>query len=155
MRSGWVSSAPFLVSALGSSSTISRQMSAGRNTNAISPTARIVSSASTTCGTMEWRPAATSRCNEGHYYAIVDEVDSILIDEARTPLIISGPATVSTHQYDRFKPLVEQLVRKQTMLSNRLATEAKELYDVGKRDEAGRVLFKLKLGQPRNKVFRG
>jgi preprotein translocase subunit SecA len=48
----------------------------------------------------------------GHYFAIVDEVDSILIDEARTPLIISGPATVSTHQYDRFKPLVDQLVRK-------------------------------------------
>ncbi len=49
----------------------------------------------------------------GYHYAIVDEVDSILIDEARTPLIISGPATVSTHQYDRFKPLVDQLVRKQ------------------------------------------
>ena len=58
----------------------------------------------------------------GHYFAIVDEVDSILIDEARTPLIISGPATVSTHQYDRFKPLVEQLVRKQTMLCTRLIT---------------------------------
>ena len=42
----------------------------------------------------------------GYHYAIVDEVDSILIDEARTPLIISGPATVSTHQYDRLKPLV-------------------------------------------------
>ncbi|MDQ6626520.1 MAG: preprotein translocase subunit SecA, partial [Verrucomicrobiota bacterium] len=48
----------------------------------------------------------------GYNYAIVDEVDSILIDEARTPLIISGPATVSTHQYDKWKPLVEQLVRK-------------------------------------------
>ena len=57
----------------------------------------------------------------GYYYAIVDEVDSILIDEARTPLIISGPATVSTHQYDKCKPLVEQLVRKQNMLCNRLA----------------------------------
>ena len=42
----------------------------------------------------------------GYNYAIVDEVDSILIDEARTPLIISGPATVSTHQYDKWKPLV-------------------------------------------------
>ena len=52
----------------------------------------------------------------GYHYAIVDEVDSILIDEARTPLIISGPATVSTHQYDKWKPLVEQLVRKQNML---------------------------------------
>ena len=97
---------------------------------------------------------ATSRDQQvqrSHYYAIVDEVDSILIDEARTPLIISGPSTISTHQYDRFKPLVEQLVRKQTMLCNRLSTEAKELYEAGKKDEAGRALFKLKLGQPRNK----
>ena len=66
-------------------------------------------------------------------------MDSILIDEARTPLIISGPATVSTHQYDKCKPLVEQLVRKQTMLCNRLATEAKELFEKGKNDEAGRA----------------
>jgi len=65
----------------------------------------------------------------GYHYAIVDEVDSILIDEARTPLIISGPATVSTHQYDRLKPLVDQLVRKQNMLCNRLAGEAKELFE--------------------------
>ena len=87
----------------------------------------------------------------GHYYAIVDEVDSILIDEARTPLIISGPATVSSHQYDKFKPLVEQLVRKQTMLCNRLVSEAKELLEKGDHEEAGRLLFKVKLGQPRNK----
>src|SRR5438067_7460201 len=46
----------------------------------------------------------------GYHYSIVDEVDSILIDEARTPLIISGPATISTHQYDKWKPLIEQLV---------------------------------------------
>src|SRR6202162_3718848 len=56
-----------------------------------------------------------------HYFAIVDEVDSILIDEARTPLIISGPATVSTHQFDRYRPLVDQIVKKQTMLCNRLS----------------------------------
>src|SRR3989442_8810636 len=67
----------------------------------------------------------------GYHFAIVDEVDSILIDEARTPLIISGPATISTHQYDRFKPLVEQLVRKQSMLCNRLVSEAQELLDQG------------------------
>jgi len=99
---------------------------------------------------------ATSReqqVQRGHYFAIVDEVDSILIDEARTPLIISGPATVSTHQFDRFKPLIEQLVRKQTMLCNRLASESKELLEAGKREEAGRTLFKLKLGQPRNKAL--
>src|SRR5213082_2579214 len=87
----------------------------------------------------------------GYNYAIVDEVDSILIDEARTPLIISGPATISTHQYDKWKPLVEQLVRKQTMLCNRIASEAKESFDAGKLDEGGLLMFKVKLGQPRNK----
>jgi preprotein translocase subunit SecA len=89
----------------------------------------------------------------GHYYAIVDEVDSILIDEARTPLIISGPATVSSHQYDKFKPLVEQLVKRQTMLCNRLAADAKETLDKGDFEEGGRLLFKVKLGQPRNKAL--
>ena len=87
----------------------------------------------------------------GYNFAIVDEVDSILIDEARTPLIISGPATVSTHQYDKWKPLVEQLVRKQNMLCNRLASEAKELFEQGKPEDAGLIMFKVKLGQPRNK----
>jgi len=87
----------------------------------------------------------------GYHFAIVDEVDSILIDEARTPLIISGPATVSTHQYDKFKPLVEQLVKKQTMLCNRLVSEAEELFAQGKNDEAGRLMVKVKLGHPRNK----
>src|SRR5450432_2471478 len=87
----------------------------------------------------------------GYHYAIVDEVDSILIDEARTPLIISGPATVSTHQYDRLKPLVDQLVRKQNMLCNRLASEAKEAFDKGDAEDGGRLMFKVKLGQPRNK----
>src|SRR5437763_2433580 len=87
----------------------------------------------------------------GYNYAIVDEVDSILIDEARTPLIISGPATISTHQYEKWKPLVEQLVRKQTMLCNRIASEAKEKFDAGKLEEGGLPMFKVKLGQPRNK----
>ena len=87
----------------------------------------------------------------GYNYAIVDEVDSILIDEARTPLIISGPATVSTHQYDKWKPLVEQLVRKQNMLCNRLASEAKEKFDAGDIEAGGLLMFKVKLGQPRNK----
>jgi preprotein translocase subunit SecA len=87
----------------------------------------------------------------GYYYAIVDEVDSILIDEARTPLIISGPATVSSHQYDRFKPLVEQLVRRQTMLCNRLMSEAREALEKKDLETGGRLLFKVKLGQPRNK----
>jgi preprotein translocase subunit SecA len=87
----------------------------------------------------------------GYYYAIVDEVDSILIDEARTPLIISGPATISTHQYDKWKPLVDQLVRKQSMLCNRIASEAMEKFEKGEVEDAGILMFKVKLGQPRNK----
>ncbi|HEX4638653.1 MAG TPA: preprotein translocase subunit SecA [Chthoniobacterales bacterium] len=87
----------------------------------------------------------------GYHFAIVDEVDSILIDEARTPLIISGPATISTHQYDKFKPLIEQLVRKQTMLVNRMASEAGEAFDKGDAELGGLLMFKVKLGQPRNK----
>src|SRR5438045_5201439 len=87
----------------------------------------------------------------GYNYAIVDEVDSIRIDEARTPLTISGPATISTHQYDKWKPLVEQLVRKQNMLCNRIASEAKEAFDAGNLEEGGLLMFKVKLGQPRNK----
>src|SRR5712671_2169642 len=87
----------------------------------------------------------------GYCYAIVDEVDSILIDEARTPLIISGPATISTHQYDKWKPLIEQLVRKQTMLCNRMASEAGEAFEKGDVELGGRLMFKVKLGQPRNK----
>src|SRR5438874_1792086 len=65
----------------------------------------------------------------GYFYAIVDEVDSILVDEARTPLIISGPSTVSTHAYDKYKPQVADLVRAQTMLCNRFVSEAKQLLD--------------------------
>src|SRR4051795_9714438 len=87
----------------------------------------------------------------GYYFAIVDEVDSILIDEARTPLIISGPATVSTHQYDKWKPLVEQLVRKQNMLCNRIASEAMEAFEKNEMEHGGLLMFKVKLGQPRNK----
>jgi preprotein translocase subunit SecA len=86
-----------------------------------------------------------------HFFAIVDEVDSILIDEARTPLIISGPATVSTHQFDKYKPLVDQVVKKQTMLCNRLCSEAEEAWKAGKTDEFARARVKVKYGQPRNK----
>ena len=61
-----------------------------------------------------------------HYYAIIDEVDSILIDEARTPLIISGPSAVSTHQYDTLKPMVEALFRKQNLLCSEMVDRAKK-----------------------------
>src|SRR5262245_39702907 len=87
----------------------------------------------------------------GHVFGIVDEVDSILIDEARTPLIISGPATVSTHQFDTYKPLVDQLVRKQTMLCNRLVSEADALWEKGDQDAFAKSLVKVRWGAPRNK----
>lgn len=88
----------------------------------------------------------------GHYYAIIDEVDSILIDEARTPLIISGPSTVSnTEQYGRYKPLIEQLVKRQNLLCNDLAEEAKKNLEAKNEVDAGRALFKIKLGNPRNR----
>ena len=88
-----------------------------------------------------------------HYFAIIDEVDSILIDEARTPLIISGPSVMnsSTEQYVRHKSLVDQLVKKQTLLCNELAAQAKKHLEEGNEEEAGRCLFKIRLGQPRNR----
>lgn len=87
----------------------------------------------------------------GHHYAIIDEVDSILVDEARTPLIISGPATVSSHQYDKFKPLIERLVREQTRECNQWISEAKEMLEEGDMEGGGRLLYKTKMSTPRNK----
>ena len=89
----------------------------------------------------------------GHYLAIIDEVDSILIDDARTPLIISGASSRDSHQFDTHKPLVAQLVKRQTELCNNFAAEAKRLLDKGDTAAAGQTLFKLKLGQPRNRQF--
>lgn len=89
----------------------------------------------------------------GHFFAIIDEVDSILVDEARTPLIISGPSSVSTHKYDVLKPDVENLYRNQTMFCNRLIKEARELVESeGYNDsEAGIKLFQATRGSPKNK----
>ncbi|MGB0775290.1 MAG: DEAD/DEAH box helicase, partial [Akkermansiaceae bacterium] len=88
----------------------------------------------------------------GHYFSIIDEVDSILIDEARTPLIISGPSTVSNiEQYGRYRPLVEQLVKRQNQLCNDLADEAKKAQEAGDEVAAGRAMFKIKMGNPRNR----
>jgi preprotein translocase subunit SecA len=87
----------------------------------------------------------------GHYFAIVDEVDSVLIDEARTPLIISGPVTHDSHQYDVWKPHIERLVKAQTTLLNETAAEAWRLHEQKQSEEAGRLFYKVKLGQPRHK----
>ncbi len=86
-----------------------------------------------------------------YFYAIIDEVDSILIDEARTPLIISGPAPVSSHQYFDLKPKVERLVRKQRDLCANLMREAKEYLAQGD-DEAAQIrLYQVHHGMPKHK----
>ena len=103
----------------------------------------------------------------GHYFAIVDEVDSILIDEARTPLIISGPAVHTfDEQYAQWKPTVDGLVRAQQQLCNRFLKEAEELIkklhptdgsQVKNADELekqiGLLLFRVKTGQPRSEAL--
>ncbi len=69
------------------------------------------------------------QCQRGYYFAIVDEIDSILIDEARTPLIISGPSAVSRQMYDELKENVGVLVRHQRDLCNKLATDARKMLE--------------------------
>lgn len=97
--------------------------------------------------------SSAQQVQRGHYFSIIDEVDSILIDEARTPLIISGPSTVatSTEKYQEYKGLVESLVKKQNELCAELAASAQKFLDDQEPEEAGRTLFKLKLAQPRNR----
>ncbi len=91
-----------------------------------------------------------------HFYAIIDEVDSILIDEARTPLIISGPVAVSTHQFDTLKPAIASLVVKQSHLCSRLVQEAKETLsnpDSAKEDQDDAIvkLVQTRMGFPTHK----
>ena len=91
-----------------------------------------------------------------HFYVIIDEVDSILIDEARTPLIISGPVAVSTHQFDKLQPLIDKLFKLQSTLCSRLASEAKAVLakeNASKEDldDAYVKLFQIKLGMPKNR----
>jgi len=88
---------------------------------------------------------------KGHNYAIVDEVDSVLIDEARTPLIISGPVEHATHAYDEVKPLVDRLVKLQTRYVNSIIAEAERLLDEGEESEAGLKLLIAQRGAPKNK----
>jgi preprotein translocase subunit SecA len=100
----------------------------------------------------------------GHHFAIVDEVDSILIDEARTPLIISGPSLHTyDEQYAQWKSTVESLVRAQERLCGRFLSEAGSLLKklnpadgsnvqdgAALENEIGRLLFRVKTGQPKS-----
>ena len=87
----------------------------------------------------------------GHHFAIVDEIDSILIDEARTPLIISGPAPYSSTQYSELQPAASRLVRRQRDLCDTLLRDAKKLLDEGDDEEAACKLYQVFEGMPKNK----
>lgn len=108
----------------------------------------------------------------GHYFAMIDEIDSILIDEARTPLIISGPVAESRQMYDELKENISNLVRVQRDFCNRLATDArKNLESLGLLEESGekrkltktenetkaeafQQLWLVGKGTPRNKILK-
>ncbi len=90
-----------------------------------------------------------------HHYAIVDEVDSVLIDDARTPLIISGPTPKGENQeFFALKPKVEQLVNAQRNYINTVIADAKKKFgDKEKEDETGLALLRAHRGLPKNKAL--
>ncbi|TFG86314.1 MAG: preprotein translocase subunit SecA, partial [Gemmatimonadales bacterium] len=94
------------------------------------------------------------RVQRGFVYAIVDEVDSVLVDEARTPLIISGPVEHSDQAFDELKPLVDRVVKAQlTWVSQTLANGEKLLQDPEQQVEAGIELLKVQRAAPKHKRF--
>ena len=108
-----------------------------------------------------------AQVQRGHYFAIVDEVDSILIDEARTPLIISGPSMHTfDEQYAQWKPTVEGIVSAQQQLCGRFLREAEELIKklnptdgsnvtnaAELEHQIGLLLFRVKTGQPKSEAL--
>ena len=83
------------------------------------------------------------------HFAIVDEVDSILIDEARTPLIISGPVQKGEDQhFAEFKPIVERLYNTQRNEVTKILNEAKRLIAAGNTEEGGKLLLRAHKGLP-------
>jgi preprotein translocase subunit SecA len=90
----------------------------------------------------------------GHHYAIVDEVDSVLIDDARTPLIISGPTPKGDkHEFNEYKPYVEKLVNAQKQYVQTCLVEAKKHFSEGREKEAGVPLLRAYRGLPKNSAL--
>ncbi|MEM6765489.1 MAG: preprotein translocase subunit SecA [Bacteroidota bacterium] len=86
-----------------------------------------------------------------HHYSIIDEIDSVLIDEARTPLIISGPVPQGDkHEFNELKPRVEKLVREQRRLVTQYLNEAKKLITAEDNENGGLALFRAFKGLPKN-----
>ncbi len=103
----------------------------------------------------------------GFHYAIVDEVDSVLIDEARTPLIISGPVDKSTHRFEELRPRVDRLVRQQMRLVNEWVADVErrlrpalaadgeeEIADASIDPDTALKLLRISRGAPKHKRFR-
>jgi preprotein translocase subunit SecA len=89
-----------------------------------------------------------------HHYAIVDEVDSVLIDDARTPLIISGPTTkTDTQEFDELKPKVEKLVSAQKKLVTQILAESKKLINDDNNEKGGLLLLRAFKGLPKNSAI--
>ena len=92
------------------------------------------------------------KVQRGHAFAVVDEVDSVLIDEARTPLIISGAVDAPVDEtFSTLKPGVQQLVKKQTALVSELVQEAKKLLKDNDEDAAGLKLLQAQRGMPKHR----
>lgn len=89
-----------------------------------------------------------------HHYAIVDEVDSVLIDDARTPLIISGPVPEGDrHEFNELKPKVADIVAKQRQYLTGVLAEAKKNIAEGNTKEGGFLLLRVHRGLPKNKAL--
>ena len=89
-----------------------------------------------------------------HHYAIVDEVDSVLIDDARTPLIISGPVPQGDrHEFNELKPKIQDIVNVQRKLLTGVLAEAKKLIAAGDTKEGGMQLLRVYRGLPKNKAL--
>ena len=91
------------------------------------------------------------RVQRGHSFVIVDEVDSVLVDEARTPLIISGPVAKSRNRYKEYRDSVQALVRKQTVIVNGLVADADKAWEEGRTEDASMLYLQARKGAPKQK----
>tara|TARA_Y100001934_G_scaffold281567_1_gene391713 strand:+ start:2077 stop:5121 length:3045 start_codon:yes stop_codon:yes gene_type:complete len=95
----------------------------------------------------------SEKVQRGHAFAVVDEVDSVLIDEARTPLIISGAVDAPVDEtFTTLKPGVQQLVKKQSALVSEFVREAKKFLDEDDEENAGLKLLQAQRGMPKNRM---
>ena len=99
--------------------------------------------------------ATEDQVQRGHAFAVVDEVDSVLIDEARTPLIISGSVDAPVdNTFQDLKPLIQNLVRKQNSLVSEFVKQAESYLKENKEQDAGLKLLQANRGMPKNRQFR-